>query len=47
MSQLDSEIMLQSIYEATPENRAKAKRVILAHDETAIDILEILGLDDE
>jgi len=46
MAQLDSEIMLGSIYEATPENRAKAKRVILAHDETALDILEILGLEE-
>ena len=44
--QLDSEIMLQSIYEATPENRVKAKAVILAHDDTAIDILEILGLEE-
>ena len=44
--QLDSEIMLGSIYEATPENRAKAKAVILAHDPTALDILEILGLEE-
>ena len=44
--QLDSEIMLGSIYEATTENRVKAKAVILAHDPTALDILEILGLED-
>jgi len=42
--QLDSEIMLNSIYDATPQNRAKAKAVILAHDSKATDILEILGL---
>jgi hypothetical protein len=47
MSQLDSEIMLGSIYDATPISKAKARRVILAHDDTAIDILEILGLNDE
>jgi hypothetical protein len=47
MSQLDSEIMLGSIYDATPEAKVKARRVILAHDDTAIDILEILGLNDE
>ena len=44
---IDSEIMLNSIYDATPQNRAKAKRVILAHDPAALDILEILGLNDE
>ena len=44
--QLDSEIMLGSIYEATPQNRAKAKAVILSHDPTALDILEILGLEE-
>lgn len=45
MSQLDSEVMLSSIYDATPESKVKAKAVILAHDPTALDILEILGLD--
>jgi len=43
---IDSEIMLNSIYDATPLSKVKAKRVILAHDATAIDILEILGLDE-
>lgn len=43
--QLDSEIMLGSIYDATPEAKVKATAVILAHEPTALDILEILGLD--
>ena len=47
MTQLDSEIMLGSIYDATPEAKVKAKRVILAHDATATDIIEILGLERE
>ena len=46
MVQLDSEIMLGSIYDATPESKEKARAVILAHDPTAIDILEILGLEE-
>lgn len=45
MAQLDSNIMLGSIYDASPEAKAKAKAVILAHDPTALDILEILDLD--
>lgn len=44
MSQLDSEIMFGSIYDATPDAKVKAKAVILAHDPTATDIVEILGL---
>ena len=47
LTQLDSEIMLGSIYDATPEAKVKAKRVILAHDATATDIIEILGLEGE
>ena len=43
--QLDSQIVMGSIYEATPEAKLKAKAVILAHDPTALDILEILGLE--
>ena len=45
MAQLDSQIVLGSIYDASPDAKVKAKAVILAHDPTALDILEILELD--
>jgi hypothetical protein len=39
--------LVDSVYKATPEERRRAKRAVLQHDPNAIDILEILGLDDE
>ena len=44
---IDSQIMLNSIYNATPESKGAARRVILRHDSDALDIVEILGLNDE
>jgi len=37
--------LVGTIYMATPAEKAKAKRAVLQHDPDAIDILEILGLD--
>ncbi len=38
--------LVDYVYKASPEEKAKAKRAILQHDPDAIDIIEILGLDD-
>ena len=35
---------LESVYNATPSERAAAKAVILAHDPLAMDIVQMLGL---
>ena len=39
--------LIDSIYTPTPADKAKAKATILAHDPKALDIVEILGLDDD
>jgi hypothetical protein len=39
--------LVGSIYTPTAADKAKAKAAILAHDPKALDIVEILGLDDE
>ena len=39
--------LIDSIYTPTPGDKAKAKAAILAHDPKALDIVEILGLNDE
>ena len=39
--------LVGSVYVATPTEKRKARKAILQHDPTAIDILEILGLTHE
>ena len=39
--------LVGSIYMATPSEKMAAKRAILQHDSKALDIVEILGLDDD